>query len=236
VRFGGVAALQGVDLAIGAGERWSIIGPNGAGKTTLFRTIAGEVRATSGRISLFGTDVRRLSVQRRARLGLGRTYQVSNLFATLTVEENVALAALGTAPGRLAPWKPVRFSGDLGDRVDHALEAAGLLARRGHTAGGLSHGEQRQLELAIGVASRPAILLLDEPAAGLSAGERALMRALIAGLPAEMAVALVEHDMSIALELVDRVLVLDNGRPVAVGTPEEIRASDIVRAIYLRDE
>jgi branched-chain amino acid transport system ATP-binding protein len=236
VRFGEVHAVRDVDLTIGPGERFSVIGPNGAGKTTLFRTIVGEVRPDTGSVHLFRRDVTTSSVQRRARLGLGRTYQVSTLFGTLTVEENVALAVLGQGKGRLSILRPVRFRGDLGDRVGQALVSAGLERRRHDRADGLSHGEQRQLELAIGVATDPKLLLLDEPAAGLSAAERAMMRELIADLPTTMALVLVEHDMTIALEVAERVLVLNNGEEVATGPPDEIRANEAVRSIYLRDE
>jgi branched-chain amino acid transport system ATP-binding protein len=236
VRFGGLLAVDEVSLRVRHGERWAVIGPNGAGKTTLFRTIAGEQRPTSGGVHLFGREVTRLPPDRRARHGLARTYQVTNVFSALTVRENVTLAAQAVRPGRLRCWWPLRLTGELGEHVDHTLERVGLAARRDHRASELSHGEQRQLELALGLASSPRLLLLDEPAAGLSASERVLMRRLIGDLPDEMCVLLIEHDMTLALDLVEQVLCMDNGAPIARGTPAQIRADERVQAVYLKSD
>jgi branched-chain amino acid transport system ATP-binding protein len=236
VDFGGLRAVDHVSMTVGTGERWGVIGPNGAGKTTLFRTISGEVMATGGSVALFGKDVTRMAPYRRAHRGIGRTYQVTNLFLGLTVVENLTIAAQALSPARWRSWWPVQLRGELKERIDGALEQVDLADRRDRLVSELSHGEQRQLELAMGLAGRPKVLLLDEPAAGLSAGERVLMRTLIERLPEDLAVVLIEHDMGLVLELVDRVLVLDNGRPIATGTPEEISADEDVQAVYLRSD
>lgn len=232
--FGALAAVSEVSLTVQRGERWAVIGPNGAGKTTLFRVIAGEHSPTGGSISLFGSDVIRANEQRRARAGLARTYQVSNLFAELTAEQNVVLAAQSHHSRRFQFWRSPRLRGDIRDIVDHSLEQTALVHARKRTVKQLSHGEQRQLELAVALAQRPKLLLLDEPAAGLSASERVVMRDLVEALPADLGVILIEHDMPLALGLVQKVLVMDNGKPVASGTPEEIRANELVQSIYLK--
>ncbi|AYY15481.1 ABC transporter ATP-binding protein [Actinobacteria bacterium YIM 96077] len=236
--FGGLTAVDHVSLALSAGERVAVIGPNGAGKTTLFRMIAGEMRPSRGTISLFGRDVTRLSERKRALRGVARTFQVSNLFPSLTVEYNVRLAA------QVGSWTSRRFWRrlDANDRfaveTRAVLEHVGLGDRAAHTVETLSHGEQRQLEIAIALMSRPRLILLDEPAAGLSVAERQVLRGLLKDLSTEVTYLLIEHDMSLALELADRVLCLDNGTPLACGTPDEIRADAAVQAVYLgrRDE
>ena len=234
IAFGGIRAVDHVSMQVRSGERWAVIGPNGAGKTTLFRTVSGEVRPTSGTVHLRGRDITRSSPNRRAHRGIGRTYQVTNLFLGLTVEQNLAIAAQALTSSRWRSWWPLQLRGALGGTIDRVLDQVELADRRHRLVGELSHGEQRQLELAMGLAGEPVVLLLDEPAAGLSAAERQLMRTLIAGLPADLSVVLIEHDMRLVLDLVDRVLVLDNGRPIATGTPDEIRANDEVQAVYLR--
>lgn len=233
VKFGGILALQGVCLRIEAGQRWAVIGPNGAGKSTLFGVISGQVRATAGTVSLFGLECTRWSQRRRAQFGLGRTFQINNVFLDLTVQENLVVAAQATGRQRFRCWRPVRVAGELKASVDGAIHQAGLSARRHDLASALSHGEARQLEIAIALACNARILLLDEPAAGLATPERALIRDLIDGLPREMTVILIEHDMNLALGLVDRVLCLNNGVPVEIGTPQEIRDSEAVQEFYL---
>ncbi|HEV3014336.1 MAG TPA: ATP-binding cassette domain-containing protein, partial [Actinomycetota bacterium] len=171
-RFGGLVAVDGVSLTLGPRRRLAVIGPNGAGKTTLFRLIAGDVPPSQGRIFLFGREVTRLPAHRRARLGLSRTFQVSNLFAGLSVLDNVRLAAQAGQPGRWRRLGPVRPGDRVGLAAMEALERVGIAARAGDRVAELSHGEQRQLEVALALATRPRLLLLDEPAAGLSAGER----------------------------------------------------------------
>ena len=236
VRFGGVTAVNQVSLQIGAGERWAVIGPNGAGKTTLFRTVSGEVLPTQGKVTLFGADMSRAGPYRKAHRGLGRTYQVTELFKALTVEDNLTIAYQATKAVKFAFWKPVRLRGEVGERIDAVLDQVGLPGERKTVVDEMSHGEQRQLEIAMALASDPRLLLLDEPAAGLSAAERRIMRDLVEGLSRELSIVLIEHDMDIALELAERVLVLDNGRSIAEGTPEEIRSNQLVQDVYLRYE
>jgi len=231
--FGGVTAVDGVSLTVRHGERLAVIGPNGAGKTTLFRLIAGETSLSAGRVYLFGRDVTRLAPHRRARLGLSRTFQVSNLFAGLTVADNVRLAAQAAHRSRMRFWSPMRDADPAVAPTLETLERVGLAARARDDVADLSHGEKRQLEIAMALVTRPRLLLLDEPAAGLSGGERTRLRGLIERLPADLPMLLIEHDMSLALDVVDRVLCLDNGRAIALGTPDEVRDNPQVRAVYL---
>ena len=234
-RFGALAAVQDVSMTVRRGDRWAVIGPNGAGKTTLFRLIAGEHRPTSGQVELFGRDVTRTTAHRRARAGLGRTFQITNLFSDLTVEQNVAVAAQAIGGERFTFWKPARLTGEVAAHAEAALGAVELDdQRRARLVKELSHGEQRQLEIAVALAQRPRLLLLDEPAAGLSASERVLMRSVVEGLPRDLSLVLIEHDMGLALRLADRVLCMDNGELIAEGTPDEIRANEQVQAVYLK--
>jgi branched-chain amino acid transport system ATP-binding protein len=232
-RFGGLVAVDGVSLSLGPRQRLAIIGPNGAGKTTLFRLIAGDLAPAGGRIHLFGRDVTRTPAHRRARMGLSRTFQVSNLFGGLSVLDNVRLAAQAREPGRWRLLAPVRRGDRIGSAAMEALERAGIGSRAGDRVADLSHGEQRQLEVALALATRPRLLLLDEPAAGLSAGERARFRELLQSLPETLPLLLIEHDMALALSLADEVLCLHNGRPIALGPPAEVRRDATVQAVYL---
>ena len=232
-RFGGLVAVDGVSLTLGPRRRLAVIGPNGAGKTTLFRLIAGDVPPSQGRIFLFGREVTRLPAHRRARLGLSRTFQVTNLFAGLSVLDNVRLAAQAGQPGRWRRLGPVRPGDRVGLAAMEALERAGIAARAGDRVAELSHGEQRQLEVALALATSPKLLLLDEPAAGLSAGERSRLRELLGSLPDSLPLLLIEHDMTLALSLADEVLCLHNGRPIALGPPDRVRGDPTVQAVYL---
>ena len=232
-RFGGLVAVDGVSLTLGPRRRLAVIGPNGAGKTTLFRLIAGDVPPSQGRIFLFGREVTRLPAHRRARLGLSRTFQVSNLFAGLSVLDNARLAAQAGQPGRWRRLGPVRPGDRVGLAAMEALERAGIAARAGDRVAELSHGEQRQLEVALALATLPRLLLLDEPAAGLSAGERSRLRELLGSLPDSLPLLLIEHDMTLALSLADEVLCLHNGRPIALGPPDRVRGDPTVQAVYL---
>jgi branched-chain amino acid transport system ATP-binding protein len=232
-RFGGLVAVDGVSLTLGPSRRLAVIGPNGAGKTTLFRLIAGDVPPSQGRIFLFGREVTRLPAHRRARLGLSRTFQVTNLFAGLSVLDNVRLAAQAGQPGRWRRLGPVRPGDRVGLAAMEALERAGIAARAGDRVAELSHGEQRQLEVALALATSPKLLLLDEPAAGLSAGERSRLRELLGSLPDSLPLLLIEHDMTLALSLADEVLCLHNGRPIALGPPDRVRGDPTVQAVYL---
>ena len=232
-RFGGVVAVDGVSLTLGAGERVSVIGPNGAGKTTLFRLIAGEMRPSGGHINLLGRDVTRMPAHHRAGLGLARTFQVSNLFVGLTVLENVRLASQTRGRDRWRFWGRMSEDDGPGRAAREALEHAGLQARARDRVADLSHGEQRQLEVAMALVSEPRLLLLDEPAAGLASAERGLLRKLLEDLPRTLPVLLIEHDMSLALGLADRVMCMHNGKVIASGTPDEVRSDETVQAVYL---
>lgn len=231
--FGGVVAVAEVSLSLGHGERTALIGPNGAGKTTLFRLIAGEMPPSAGSIELFGRDVTRLPAHRRAHLGLARTFQVSNLFADLTVLENMRLAGQANSRLRFRFHRPRRPTDPGVDRLRELLDTVGLAGRAGHPAARLSHGEKRQLEIGMALATAPQLLLLDEPAAGLSGDERSRLRTVIEELPSTLPLLLIEHDMSLALALCHRVLCLDNGVIIAAGTPAEIRANQRVQDVYL---
>ncbi len=225
--------MDGVALAVRPGERRALIGPNGAGKTTLFNLIAGALPVSTGRITLFGRDVTRLPPQRRAALGLARTFQVSNLFPSLSVLDNCLLATQALSPVKLAMHRPLARYRDLRERAERTLAAVGLADRRHRTVRDLSHGEQRQLEIGLALAGRPRVLLLDEPTAGLSPAESAAMARLVDGLDPDITVLIIEHDMDIALQIARQVTVLHYGRVIADGTREDVRASPLVREIYL---
>jgi branched-chain amino acid transport system ATP-binding protein len=231
--FGGLRAVDGVSLQVAEGERRALIGPNGAGKTTLFNLISGELPVTAGRIVLFGRDVTRLPSHRRAALGLARTFQITNLFPSLTVLENCLLAVQALTPTRLAMWRPLGAYPDLAARARQALEAVGLGDRADAQVRHLSHGEQRQLEIALALAGRPRVLLLDEPCAGLAPAEREMMAGLLRRLDPALTVLIIEHDMDIALEVAQHVTVLHYGRVIADGPREAVKADPTVREIYL---
>jgi branched-chain amino acid transport system ATP-binding protein len=232
-RFGGVHALRDVDLDVFPGERRAVLGPNGAGKTTLFNVISGEFPPTAGTVELFGRDVTNQPARKRAHLGLTRTYQTSRLFLGLTVEDNVYLAVLGVQGGHL---RPVRLSGRDGPMRARARELAdrvGLANQLGTLVGSLSHGEQRQLEVAMARAGDPKLMMLDEPAAGLSRGERVILTDLLLQLDREITLLLIEHDMDVALTVAERVSMMHDGRVIVEGTPAEIRANQLVHDLYL---
>jgi branched-chain amino acid transport system ATP-binding protein len=231
--FGGLLAVQDVTMSVRERERQAVIGPNGAGKTTLFNLITGQLPVTSGRISLFDDDVTRIPVHKRVARGMARTFQITNLFPALSVGDNVMLAAQGLSPIKFSMLKPVAGRGELAERVDQALKAVGLQEKGGMPARELSHGEQRQLEIALALVSRPKLLLLDEPAAGLSAGERRTMTELIRNLPDDLTLILIEHDMDLALGLVNWVTVLQDGRVIAADHPDAIRRNETVQEVYL---
>jgi branched-chain amino acid transport system ATP-binding protein len=233
VSFGALRAVDGVSLSVNAGERRAIIGPNGAGKTTLFNAIAGEIRPSSGSVFFADQDVTRLRPHARARLGMGRTYQITNLFAGLTVEENIRLAVRGLSPRKFSLFGAGEPNAVEREAVEQALVHCGMTARRETITRTLSYGEQRQLELALALASKPKLLLLDEPAAGLSAAERVRMAEIIRALPRELTLILIEHDMDLALNLVDRVSCLHYGQVLVEGTPDAIRGNELVQEVYL---
>ncbi|HXR44160.1 MAG TPA: ABC transporter ATP-binding protein [Pseudolysinimonas sp.] len=232
-RYGGVQAVDDISLTLHPGERMGVIGPNGAGKTTLFKMIAGDVLPSSGSIDLFGRDVTRMGTTRRARLGVGRTFQISNLFRDMSVLDNVRVAARGGSGKARVFWWPQRSKDPITRRALEALGRVDLDGRKDDTVSDLSHGEQRQLEIAMALVGEPKILLLDEPAAGLSAVERATLKRLIDDLPRTLPILLIEHDMSLALGLTDKVMCMENGRHVITGTPDEVRDNETVKEIYL---
>ena len=231
-RFGELQALEGVDLDLAPGGRHAVLGANGAGKTTLFNCITGDFPPSSGRITLLGEDVTDVPAHKRIRRGLRRTYQISRLFRPLTVAENLFLAEQGAAPGRFS-LRPVGVRHPLRERAAALAAHVGLSDHLAAPVEGLSHGQQRQLEIGMALAGRPRVILFDEPAAGLSAAERGRLVEILEGLPAALAFVIIEHDLDVALRVADRVTVLDRGRPIAHGTPAEIEADAAVQAIYL---
>jgi branched-chain amino acid transport system ATP-binding protein len=231
-RFGGVHAVRDVDLEVLPGERRAILGPNGAGKSTLFNLIAGDVRPTEGSVELFGRDVAQLPVRRRVRLGLARTYQTSRVLPDLSVDDNLFLAGLGVRRGHLGLVIGGRDR-QLRQRAREIAVRVGLEERLRGVAGSLSHGEQRQLEVGLALASNPRLLMLDEPAAGLSRAERVSLTGMLLGLDREETLIIIEHDMHVALTVAERVTMMHEGRVLLEGTPAEIRASKLVHDLYL---
>ena len=230
--FGGLHAVRGVDLKIMPGDRKAIIGPNGAGKTTLFNLITGILPCTSGQVLLFGQDITRWPSHRRTALGMARTFQITHLFPKLTVLDNVLLAIEGRRPSRLVMWRILSSYRDVYEKAHGLLERAGFMDRRNVEVRYLSHGEQRQLEIVLGLASDPKILLLDEPAAGLSSGESVEMAHFLLALDPNLAVLLIEHDMDVVFGFADHILVLHFGEVVESGVTEQVRQSEKVRKIY----
>jgi branched-chain amino acid transport system ATP-binding protein len=231
-RFGGLHAVREVDLDVAAGERRAILGPNGAGKTTLFNVIAGDLPVSTGTVGMFGRGVTRLPARARARLGLARTYQQSRLFLGLTVEESIYLAILGVGSGHLRPVILPRDA-EVRERARAAAARVAIAHKLDQPVGSLSHGEHRQVALAMSLASNPKILMLDEPASGLSRGERTLLTDLLLELDREITLVLIEHDMDVALRVAERVTMMHEGRVIVEGTPDEIRANDLVHDLYL---
>ena len=234
-RFGGLVTLTGVTMTVKAGERRAIIGPNGAGKSTLFNLITGELSPTEGKVYFDARDITRLPVYERANLGLGRTFQRNNLFPGLTVFENVRLAVqrrAGLAKHLLEP--AARFAATRRE-VETMLERVGLAQQRNDRAGTLPYGRQRVLEIALALATRPKVLLLDEPTAGMSPAETTGLIRLIEALPRSLTLLIVEHDMDVVFSLADRITVLHYGRVICEGTPPAVRADPLVQEIYLGD-
>jgi branched-chain amino acid transport system ATP-binding protein len=232
-RYGGVDAVVEVSLVVNQGERRVLIGPNGAGKTTLFHCVAGTQLPSAGEVMLFGEDITRLPPYARARAGLARTFQITNLFANLTVLENILLAVAAAQNVGAALIRPMRAYAPLYERAARLLADWGLAERPERRVRHLSYGEQRQLELALSLAGSPKLLLLDEPTAGLSAAETSRVVAMIRALSREITVLMIEHDMDVAFELADRITVLHQGHIVAEGDREAIRNNAQVSEIYL---
>jgi branched-chain amino acid transport system ATP-binding protein len=228
--FGGVVALDGVSLTLREGERRAVIGPNGAGKTTLINILAGEIAPTGGAVRFAGQDITRLRSWQRARLGLAHVFQRTELFSPLSARENVALAV----SARRGPYRLFRaVPRSEYTNADAILEQVGLGGRDNVAVRALSHGERRQLELAVALAQRPRVLLLDEPTAGMSPVETARITELVAGLDRALTILIVEHDMDVVFRLADRVSVLHEGRVIADGTAAEVRADVRVHDVYL---
>jgi branched-chain amino acid transport system ATP-binding protein len=232
-RFGGLHAVREVDLDVVSGERRAILGPNGAGKTTLFNVVAGDLPVSSGQIELFGRDVTGEPARTRAKLGLARSYQQSRLFLGLTVEDCIYLSIVGVAGGRLRPVVLRRRDAEIRDRARDAARRAAIDGKLREPVGSLSHGEHRQVALAMALAAEPRLLMLDEPASGLSRGERQLLTHLLLALDRDITLILIEHDMDIALRVAERVTMMNEGLVIVEGTPAEIRANELVHDLYL---
>jgi branched-chain amino acid transport system ATP-binding protein len=231
--FDGLQAVRDVTLQIMPGDRKAIIGPNGAGKTTLFNVITGIYPATSGQVVLFGQDVTGWPSHRRTALGMARTFQVTSLFPKLTVLDNVLLAIEGLRRSKFVMWRFLSSYKEVYEKAYYLLEQAGFLDRKDLEVRNLSHGEQRQLEIVLGLASDPKILLLDEPAAGLSSGESTEMTAFLMKLDPRLAILLIEHDMDVVFDVASLISVLHFGEVLESGTPQQIHSSAKVQEIYL---
>jgi branched-chain amino acid transport system ATP-binding protein len=233
VAFDALRAVDGVSLSVPRGQRRAIIGPNGAGKTTLFNAIAGMVPPTSGRIMFDGHDITKLPPHRRAQLGISRTFQITNLFPTLSVQDNMILALRGLSPRKFSLFGRPDTDSIEAPRIAAALGAARIAERADVTVKELSYGEQRQLEIALSLVTTPTMLLLDEPAAGLSPSERSMVAEIIRSLDRDITVVLIEHDMDLALGLVDFVTCMFEGRILVEEAPEGIRRNKKVQEVYL---
>jgi len=234
--FGALRATDQVDLAVSEGETHAIIGPNGAGKTTLIGQLSGMLRPDSGTIRFSGEDITRLPAHRRSRRGLSRSFQITSVYRNFTALENVSLAVQAHRGHSFRFWKPARDAQELVAPALEILRTIGLQERQHTLAAELSHGEQRQLEIAMALASKPRLLLLDEPVAGMGIEESQRMIGFLAGLKGSATMILVEHDMDAVFALADRISVLVYGRIVATGTPAEIRANAEVRRAYLGED
>lgn len=232
-RFAGIKAVDGVTLSVESGSRLGIIGPNGAGKTTLFNMLSGELKPTSGRIKLLGQDVTKLASHKRVALGLGRTYQITRVLRGLTVLENLTVAIHGLSRSKLGLVRSWRSYSGLVAEAEQLGASFGLGHRLGAYAEELSHGETRELEVCLALALKPSVLLLDEPAAGLSPAERVDIRALLQSLPKELTLIMIEHDMDVLRGSVNDIAVLHLGELVTRGTVAEVQQNELVRELYL---
>jgi branched-chain amino acid transport system ATP-binding protein len=235
-RFGGVVATDSVALDVAGGEVHALIGPNGAGKTTLIGQICGSLAPDAGRIFFDERDITRSSAHTRVLAGLARSYQITSIFRSFTVLENLALAVQARSGTSFSFWRPIEEEKEIFSQAGSLLEEIGLADRSNALASTLAHGEQRALEVGLALATRPRLVLLDEPMAGMGPEESQRMIALIARIRARVTVLLVEHDMGAVFQLADRISVLVNGRIIASGDPESIRANEDVRNAYLGDE
>ena len=233
--FGGLPAINDVSLAVAAGERRLIIGPNGAGKTTLFNLVTGDLARDAGSVSLFGKDITRLTPHQRAHRGLARTYQIITLFAKDTLEHNLVLSLLGLSPARWRTLRALDRHAALYAEAQRVLGLVGLERLAGRPISELAYGEKRRAEIAMALAQKPHLLLLDEPFAGLSREERGAMKALISGIPRAVTVVMIEHDMDTALDLAERITVLHYGKIIVEGTRADVVADPRTREVYLGD-
>jgi branched-chain amino acid transport system ATP-binding protein len=231
--FGGLPAINGVSLEVMPGERRLIIGPNGAGKTTLFNLLTGDLRRDAGAVHLFGEEVTRLQPHQRAHRGMARTYQIITLFGKSTLEHNIVLSLLGLSAGRWDAFRPLAHHGHLYEQARRVLEQVGLEHLAARPIGEVSYGERRRVEMAMALAQRPRLLLLDEPFAGLSREERVAVRQLVSEIPRDVTVVLIEHDMDTALDLAERITVLHYGSVIVEGTRAEVVADPKTREVYL---
>ena len=233
VRFDALRAVDDVSLDVKRGERRAVIGPNGAGKTTLFNAITGVVPPSSGRVTFESRDITRAPPHRRAAWGISRTFQITNLFPSLTVRQNMELAIRGLTPRKFSFFGASTATDEERRQADGALTISRLASRADSAVNELSYGEQRQLEIAMALVPNPRLLLLDEPAAGLSPAERVIVANIIRALPKDITIVLIEHDMDLVLSLVDWVTCLNNGQFLAEGTPAEIRNNADIQNVYL---
>jgi len=234
--FGGIAALNGIDLTVASGARHAIIGPNGAGKSTLFNLVAGELPPTEGEVYLGERNVTTLPVYERANMGLGHTFQRNNLFMDLTVFANVRLAVQHRLGINRHWFRPINSFERVQERTDEILRRVGLTGQREMQVSALAYGQRRALEVALALASEPRVLLLDEPTAGMSPAETAEMTGLIESLPETLTILIIEHDMDVIFNLAERITVLHYGQIISEGAPEVIRADQSVQEIYLGSE
>ncbi len=235
-RFGGLVVTDQVNLQVHPGHIHALIGPNGAGKTTLVAQLAGQLPSDGGRVLFDGQDITSLVAHHRARRGLMRSFQITRLFKSLSVRDNVVFAAAASGGGNFSAWRARHAGGDAHERTQQVLHRVGLATKATHAIDELSHGEQRALEVGMTLAARPKLVLLDEPMAGMGAEESASMAALIAGLRSDCAVLLIEHDVEAVFRLADEVSVLVSGRVIASGAPEAVRRAPDVVAAYLGDQ
>lgn len=234
--FGALLATDSVDFDVREGETHAVIGPNGAGKTTFIKQLSGEIRPDGGKIRFAGEDITALPSPPRSRKGLARSFQITSIYRDFSVLDNVALAVQAHAGHSFRFWQPARSDARLVEPALQVLKSIGLENRKDILAAELSHGEQRQLEIAMALATRPRLLLLDEPVAGMGTDESARMVEFLATLKGTKTMVLVEHDMDAVFSLADRISVLVYGRIIATGTPAEIRANPEVRAAYLGED
>lgn len=235
--FGGIRANDNVSLDVRQGERVAILGPNGAGKTTLFNQISGEYFPTDGKILMYGQDVTHMNNYDRVKLGLARTFQITELFWDMTISENVVLALIGIRKDKKFQFfHSLRKQGDLFEEADRLIASVDLMEKKNEQIKNLSYGDQRLVEIVMALASKPRILCLDEPNAGLSVLESRTMVNVIKNLSRDITILLIEHDIDLVFEVVDRIMVLQNGVPVATDTKENIRNNKRVQKIYLGEE